>query len=102
MAAAVAVLLVGHFKFDWFKSETYKINANIFRANYQANYFAEKKNINMKVSLTNGQIEDKKFIKSSNFVVVLTERKELGKGDFLNTAALVVLDSNMKNDEKYI
>ena len=99
MAAAVAVLLVGHFKFDWFKSETYKINANIVRANYQANYFTEKKDINMKVSLTNGQIEDKKFIKSSNFVVVLTERKELEKGDFLNTASLVVLDSNLKTDE---
>ena len=43
MAAAVAVLLVGHFKFNWFKSETYKIKAHIVRAAYQANYFTEKK-----------------------------------------------------------
>ena len=102
IAAAVAVLLVGHFKFGWFKSETYKINANIFRANYQANYFNEQKDMNIKVAFANGQNEEKIFSISSNFLVVLTERKELGKGDFLNTAALVVLDSNMKNDEKDI
>ena len=102
IAAAVAVLLVGHFKFGWFQSETYKINANIFRANYQANYFNEQKDMNIKVAFANGQNEEKKFSISSNFVIVLTERKELEKGDFLNTAALVVLDSNMKNDEKDI
>ena len=99
IAAAVAVLLVGHFKFGWFKSETYKINANIFRANYQANYFNEQKDMNIKVAFANGQNEEKKFSISSNFVIVLTERKELEKGDFLNTAALVVLDSNLKTDE---
>ena len=41
MATAVSILLVGHFKFNWFKSETYKIKANISRAAYQANYFSE-------------------------------------------------------------
>jgi len=34
ITAAISVLLVGHFKFNWFKSETYKINANISRANF--------------------------------------------------------------------
>ena len=99
MAAAVAVLLVGHFKFDWFKSETYKIKANIVRAAYQANYFTEKKDIEVKASFSEGQKNDKKLLINSNFVVVLTERKELEKGDFLNTASLVILDSNLKTDE---
>ena len=34
ITAAISVLLIGHFKFNWFKSETYKINANISRANF--------------------------------------------------------------------
>ena len=100
MAAVVAVLLLGHFKFNWFKSETYKIKANISRATYQANYFSEQKDLIVKASFTNGQNEEKKFLISSNFVVVLTDRKELNKGDFLNTAALVILDSRMKTDEE--
>ena len=100
MAAVVAVLLLGHFKFNWFKSETYKIKANISRATYQANYFSEQKDLIIKASFANGQNEEKKFLISSNFVVVLTDRKELNKGDFLNTAALVILDSRMKTDEE--
>ena len=100
MAAAVSILLVGHFKFNWFKSETYKIKANISRAAYQANYFSEQKDMIVKASFANGQNEEKKFIISSNFVVVLTDRKELKKGDFLNTAALVILDSQIKTDEE--
>ena len=102
MAAAVAILLVGHFKFDWFKSETYKIEANIQRSNFKANYFSEEKNMNIKVSFSNGQKEEKEFFISTNFVVILTERKELGKGDFLNTASLVILDSNLKTTEEEI
>ena len=54
----------------------------------------------VKASFANGQNEEKKFLISSNFVVVLTDRKELNKGDFLNTAALVILDSRMKTDEE--
>ena len=100
MAATVSILLVGHFKFNWFKSETYKIKANISRVTYQANYFSEQKDMIVKASFANGQNEEKKFIISSNFVVVLTDRKELKKGDFLNTAALVILDSQIKTDEE--
>ena len=98
MVAAVTVLLVGHFKFDWFKNETYKIDANIHRSNYQANYFSEKKNMNIKVSFSNGQNENKKFLINSNFVVVLTDRKELGNGDILNTASIIILESKLKSD----
>ena len=98
MVAAVTVLLVGHFKFDWFKNETYKIDANIHRANYQANYFSEKKDMNIKVSFSNGQKDNKKFLINSNFVVVLTDRKELGNGDILNTASIIILESKLKSD----
>ena len=102
MAAAVAVLLVGHFKFNWFRSETYKIDANIYRTNFQANYFLEQKDIEVAASFSNGQKEEKKVFISTNFMVILTERKELEKGDFLNTASLVILDSNLKTDEEEI
>lgn len=100
MAAAVAILLVGHFKFNWFKSETYKIKANISRATYQANYFSEQKDMIVRASFANGQNEEKKFLISSNFVVVLTDKKQLKKGDFLNTEALIILDSQMKTEEE--
>ena len=102
MAAAVAVLLVGHFKFNWFRSEAYKIDANIYRTNFQANYFLEQKDIEVAASFSNGQKEEKKVFISTNFMVILTERKELEKGDFLNTASLVILDSNLKTDEEEI
>ena len=102
ITAVVSIILVGHFKFDWFKSETYKIEANIQRSNFKANYFSEEKNMNIKVSFSNGQKEEKEFFISTNFVVILTERKELGKGDFLNTASLVILDSNLKTAEEEI
>ena len=58
--------------------------------------------MNIKVSFSNGQKEEKEFFISTNFVVVLTERKELGKGDFLNIASLVILDSNLKTTEEEI
>ena len=32
LVAATAVLLVGHFKFEWFKSNEYKIDAKINRS----------------------------------------------------------------------
>ena len=100
ITAAVSVILVGHFKFDWFKSETYKIEANIQRSNFKANYFSEEKNMNIKVSFSNGQKEEKEFFISTNFVVILTERKQLEKGDFLNIASLVILDSNLKTAKR--
>ena len=39
VVATITTLLVGHFKFDWFKSDEYKIDARINRSIYQANYF---------------------------------------------------------------
>ena len=39
---ASSILLVGHLKYEWFKSDEYKIDANINRSVFQANYFTEK------------------------------------------------------------
>ena len=99
IVAATSILLIGHFKFGWFKSEIYKLNANIHRAAYQTNYFTETKTINTEYSFTNGNKEKKKAIVNTNFVVVITDRKELEKDNFLNTASLIILDSKVKGEE---
>ena len=92
--AAATTLLIGHFKFDWFKSDNYKIDANINRSVYQANYFSEKKTVSTRISFENGPTENKQYVLDSNFVVFLTEKTEN-----LNTAILVLLDSNMSSEE---
>ena len=95
LVSAVTTLLIGHFKFDWFKSDSYKIDAKINRSVYQANYFSEKKTVTTKYSFENGDAEQKEYIVDNNFVVFLT-----GKKDKLNTAALVLLSSTMTYEEK--
>ena len=93
IVATVTTLLVGHFKFDWFKSDEYKIDAHIKRSVYQANYFSEKKTINAKFTF-NGHSEEKESTMDNNFVVFLTEKKEN-----LNTATLVLLDAKATTDD---
>ena len=96
--AAASILLIGHFKFDWFKSETYKLDANINRATYQTSYFTEKKRIETEYSFTNGVHEKKLAYVTSTFVVVLTDRKKIAKDKFLDTASLIILDSTLKQE----
>ena len=93
----VITLLVGHFKYNWFKKETeqaYDIALKLSRNVYQANYFTETKTINTKVSFTQGSPEYTEQEINTNFLVMQTERKELGNNDFLNTATLVILEAN--------
>ena len=85
LVSATAILLIGHFKFDWFKSDDYKIDANINRRVYQANYFSEKKTISTKFNFEDDHSEQKDFVIDNNFVVFLTEKK-----DNLNKAVLVL------------
>ena len=92
--AAATTLLIGHFKFDWFKSDNYKIDAKINRNLYQANYFSERKTVNTRIYFDNGPTENKQYILDSNFVVFLTE-----KAENLNTAVLVLLSSKMTSEE---
>ena len=62
---------------------------------YQANYFSEKKTINAKFTLPDGVSQSKDFIVDTNFVVFLTDKK-----DKINTAVLVILNSQATVDEK--
>jgi len=87
----IITLLVGHFKFNWFKSEIYDIDAKITRNLYQANYFTETKDLNTKIGFSNGVSEEHKLRIFTNFLVMITDKK-----DFLNTAVLVILDSKIK------
>ena len=93
--AAATTLLIGHFKFDWFKSDNYKIDANINRSVYQANYFSEKKTVATQFVFTDGHIEKKEYILDTNFVVFLTDKKEN-----MNTASLILLSSVANVDEE--
>ena len=58
LIAIISTLLVGHFKFDWFKKDEIKIDAKINRSIYQANYFSEKKTTNAKFNFENGHSEE--------------------------------------------
>ena len=51
---ATTTLLIEYFKFDWFKSEVYDIDAKISNSLYQANDFTEKKTIKSKSGIANG------------------------------------------------
>ena len=94
LVTAVTTLLIGHFKFDWFKSDNYKIDANIKRNVFQANYFSEKKTVTTRFSFENGPTEKKEYILDSDFVVFLTD-----KTDNLNTGVLVLLCSKMTSEK---
>ena len=93
---ATTILLVGYFKFDWFKSGTYTLDAKISRNTYQANYFTETRTINTKIGFTSGVSENHEQKIYTNFMVLQTDRKELENNDFLNTATLVILDAKVE------
>ena len=86
--ATISTLLVGHFKFDWFKMDEVKIDAKINRSIYQANYFSEKKTVNTILNYEDGHHEEKEYTVDNNFVVFVTDKK-----DNINTGALVLLSA---------
>ena len=88
---ATTTLLVGHFKFNWFKSEVYTLDTKISHNLYQVNYFTETKNIKTKMGFVSGVSEDQEHSIYTNFMVMIT-----GKEGFLNTAILVILDTKVK------
>ena len=95
LVITATALFIGYYKFDLFNNDNYKIDANISRKMYQANYFSEKKTINAKFTLPDGVSQSKDFIVDTNFVVFLTDKK-----DKINTAVLVILNSQATVDEK--
>ena len=98
--AAAATLLVGYFKFNWFKDEIYTIDANITRSLHQANYFTENRKITTKIAITEDEYEEQEYLIDTDFMVFLNERKQLEKGDYLNTASIVLLKSKMTSNEE--
>ena len=95
---AATVLLVGHFKFNWFQGEIYKIDANISRNVYQVNYFSETKTAKTKYSFTSGETEEKENVINTNFIVLLHEKTPTENG-FIVTASLVILDARLDGKE---
>ena len=93
-----SVLLVGYFKFNWFKNEMYKIDANISRNVYQVNYFSETKTAKTKYSFTSGETEEKENVINTNFIVLLHEKTPTENG-FIVTASLVILDARLDGEE---
>lgn len=95
---ATTILLVGYFKFDWFKGEIYNVDAKISRNLYSANYYSQTKSIKTRTGFNSGVSEEKEYFIYTNFMVMDTERKELDNNDFLNTATLVILDTRVNMD----
>ena len=75
LIVAATVLLVGYFKYNWFKGDIYTLDVNINRAQYQGIYFSETKTINTEYSFTNGEHNKKKAYISTDFVVILNQKK---------------------------
>ena len=98
----ITIFLIGHFKFNWFKSEVYKLDANIRREVNQASYFTEKKKINTKIELTKDTYEGLNIEVKTNFMVYIKDRIKIKENDYLNKAYLTILKSTMiTKDEKY-
>ena len=100
--AATTTLLIGYFKFDWFKKEIYKVDANITREVNQANFFTENKKINTKIALTPENYEEQDYEVNTDFMVYLKDKTQLGFNDNLYRASIIILKSKMTTkDEEY-
>ena len=97
--AAITTLLIGYFKFYWFKSEIYKVDANITREVNQANFFSETKTIKTRIALEEGAYEEQNYEVNTDFMVYLKDRTQLKDNDYLNKASLVILNSTMTSNE---
>ena len=98
---ATTIILVGYFKFYWFKGEIYNVDAKISRNLYSANYYSQTKSIKTRTGFNSGVSEEKEYFIYTNFMVMDTERKELDNNDFLNTATLVILDTRVNMDNQF-
>ena len=100
--AAKTTLLIGYFKFDLFKIEIYKVDANITREVSQANFFTENKKISTKIALTPENYEEQDYEVNTDFMVYLKDKTELAENDNYYRASIVILKSKMTTkDEEY-
>ena len=99
--STVTLLLVGHFKLDWFTDTDgkYSLDIKIKRSMYQANYFREEKIINAEFAFSNDSQYNRKFYIMSDFVVIMANVKKLERNQFLYTAYLIILDSKLKSED---
>ena len=72
--AGTTTLLIGYFKFDWFKKEIYKVDANITREVNQANFFTENKKVSTKIALTPENYEEQDYEVNTDFMVYLRDK----------------------------
>ena len=93
------VLLVGHFKYNLFGSETYQV-ASIKRELYSVDYFTETKSTKSKLAYTSGEFQEKEQLTETDFVVMVTDKEQLPNKVILNTAALIPLKSKVKMENK--
>ena len=95
----VVFILVAKFKYNFFKKEIYQV-AEIKRDLGTTEYFTETKTMASKMLYSNGQSQETEQIIDSKFVVMITERLNLGNNDYLNTAALIILESKIQMEGK--
>ena len=86
--AGTTTLLIGYFKFDWFKKEIYKVDANITREVNQANFFTENKKVSTKIALTPENYEEQDYEVNTDFMVYLKDKTELAENDNLYRASI--------------
>ena len=93
--AAATTLLIGYFKFDLFKNEIQKVDANLTREVNQANFFSENKKINTRIALTKDNYEEQTYEVNTDFMIYLKDKTELENKDYLYSASIVILKSKM-------
>ena len=72
--AVIITLLIGHFKFNWFKNDVYNEDVNIRREVNQASYFTENKKINTKIELTKDTYEEQNIEVNTDFMVYIKDK----------------------------
>ena len=88
-------LLVGHFQYALFQSKIGEA-ISIKREMFTTEYFTETKTIKSKLSYTSGELNERVQNVKTNFAVMLTDKEPLPKDDFLYTAYIVLLQSNVE------
>ena len=110
-----AVILIGHFKFNWFKKkvddeadeEIYDLDVKIKNTVNQVDYFTETKKIKSKIVYTSGESDEQEQILYNHFAVFLTDKtvninskNNLTNATInMNNCTIVILDSKVKLGE---
>ena len=75
------IILIGHFKFNWFKKtddeadkDIYNLDVKIKRTVNQVDYFTETKKIKTKVVYTSGESDEQEQIVNTSFAVFFTDK----------------------------